>query len=65
MVTVKYKRYDFTNKELDSGKDQRGRELANMLGLKRKKNNRYDTAWGEKSELGLRLSIERVLFEGE
>jgi len=41
-----------------------GESLINMLNLKVKKNGRVDTSWGDKTPLGLALSVKRVL-DGE
>jgi len=40
-----------------------GKALANLLHLKKNKNGRYDTSWGDKTELGLYLTIKRVVEE--
>lgn len=39
----------------------RGEELARLLLLKKKRNGRYDTAWGDKTPLGLYATIKRVM----
>jgi hypothetical protein len=44
-----------------------GRTIAHLLGLKKLRNYgtgiRYDTAWGTKTDLGLYLTIKRVIDE--
>jgi len=42
-----------------------GELLANLLHLKKNDKGRYDTAWGDKTALGLYLTIKRVIDEGE
>jgi hypothetical protein len=39
-----------------------GNCIAQLLGLK-KKEGRYNTAWGTKTDLGLYLSIKRIIRE--
>lgn len=41
-----------------------GDKLATVLGLKRNEVNRYDTTWGDKTNLGLALTVQRILIEG-
>jgi len=43
----------------------KGKELAEMLGLKRKANGRYNTTRGDKTDLGLYLSVERFIQEAQ
>lgn len=40
---------------------ERGLYLARLLGIKRKANGRYDTAWGDKTAVGLFLTLRRVI----
>jgi hypothetical protein len=40
-----------------------GAALIDLLGLKVKKNGRVDTSWGDKTPLGLYLTIQRVMGE--
>ena len=45
---------------------RRGELLAEVLGLKKKrKSGRYDTAWGDKTALGLFRVVERIILDGE
>jgi hypothetical protein len=37
-----------------------GSNVAKFLNIKKKKNGRYDTAWGSKTDLGLWLSIVEI-----
>lgn len=43
---------------------RRGKQLAEILGLKKNRAGRYDTTWGDKTEIGLYRTARRVL-EGE
>jgi len=38
-----------------------GEKLIEVLNLKVKKNGRVDTEWGDKTPLGLALTVERIL----
>jgi len=50
----------------DEEKAKRGVLLAQTLQLKRKRSNgRFDTAWGDKTELGLFLTVQRIIEEGK
>ena len=50
----------------DEEKAKRGMLLAQTLQLKRKRSNgRFDTAWGDKTELGLFLTVQRIIKEGK
>jgi hypothetical protein len=40
-----------------------GEKLIAVLGLKVKSNGRVDTAWGDKTPLGLALTVKRILEE--
>ena len=40
---------------------ERGQAIADLLGLKFKKNARVDTLIGDKTRIGLALTIERLL----
>lgn len=42
--------------------EKAGELLIKVLQLKKKKNGRVATAWGDKTPLGLALTVERVLF---
>lgn len=42
----------------------RGNALIELLNLKVKKNGRVDTAWGDKTPLGLYHTVLRVINEG-
>jgi hypothetical protein len=44
--------------------EQIGKEIADMLMLKRDKNGRYETTWGNKTPLGLYLTLKRLIEEG-
>ncbi len=43
----------------------KGSKIIEFLSLKVKKNGRVDTSWGDKTPLGLLLSLERIIKEGE
>lgn len=50
---------------LEAEQAMRGDLLASVLGLKKKRSNgRYDTSWGDKTALGLFLTVQRII-EGE
>ena len=40
-----------------------GHDIINMLFLKVKKNGRVDTTWGDKTPLGLYLTLQRIMGE--
>ncbi len=40
---------------------RRGQAIAELLGLELKKNGRYDTTWGDKTPLGLYLTVRRFV----
>lgn len=40
---------------------KRGNALAGLLGLKWKKNGRVNTFWGDKTALGLYLSVQHIM----
>jgi len=40
-----------------------GKEVIYLLHLKKNKDGRYDTAWGDKTVLGLGATIERIVIE--
>lgn len=44
---------------------KRGELLAQVLGLKLNKRGRYDTEWGDKTDLGLFRIVERIVKDGE
>ena len=45
---------------------RRGELLAELLLLKKKRDNgRYNTSWGDKTALGLFLSVKRIIEQGE
>ena len=44
---------------------RRGQLLAEVLQLKKLRNGRYDTQWGDKTALGLFLTVQRIINEGE
>jgi len=46
-------------------KTEIGHKLAEVLQLKRKKNERYDTLWGDKTDLGLYETIKRIIDNKE
>ena len=41
--------------------EKTGKRLIEILGLKVKANGRVDTTWGDKTPLGLALTVERIL----
>ena len=45
----------------DTLAEKLGKTLAELLNLPLKKNGRYDTAWGDKTPIGLFRSVERVV----
>ena len=47
-------------KEFDTGK-----KWAEILGLKKNKEGRYNTSWGTKTALGIYLVIKRLVKEDE
>jgi hypothetical protein len=49
----------------DADMVNRGLLLAEVLGLKQKPNGRYDTTWGDKTPLGLYLTVQRIIEEGK
>jgi hypothetical protein len=44
---------------------RRGELLAEVLELRRKANGRVDTAWGDKTPLGLFKTVSRIINKGE
>ena len=44
---------------------RRGELLINILGLKRNREGRIDTTWGDKTALGLFLTIKRIVEDGQ
>lgn len=57
----------YTNSQslTEAEQTMRGDLLASVLGLKKKRSNgRYDTSWGDKTALGLFLTVQRII-EGE
>jgi len=50
----------------DAENTKRGQLLAQVLQLKKKRDNgRYNTQWGDKTALGLFLTVQRIINEGE
>jgi hypothetical protein len=49
----------------DTERERRGRMLAAVLQLRMKPNGRYDTTWGDKTPVGLFVTVERILTVGE
>ena len=47
----------------DTQAEQLGKELVNMLNLKKNKQDRYNTVWGDKTLIGLGHTIHRIVFE--
>jgi hypothetical protein len=45
--------------------DMLGSELAELLGLRKKRNGRYNTAWGDKTPRGLWLTVRNTMRERE
>jgi len=43
----------------------KGLELIDLLGLKVKANGRVNTSWGDKSDMGLYLTVKRFIEESE
>ena len=48
----------------DAHRTRKGEALAKLLHLKKNAIGRYDTAWGDKTALGLYLTVCRVIEEG-
>lgn len=44
---------------------KRAELLAEVLGLKKSLDGRYDTTWGDKTALGLYLTVVRIIEEGK
>lgn len=40
-----------------------GQEIADMLMLRKTNNGRYETTWGDKTPLGLYLTLKRIIEE--
>lgn len=52
--------------EQDAENIRRGELLAEVLQLKKQRDNgRYDTSWGDKTALGLFLTVQRIIEQGE
>jgi len=50
----------------EAEKERRGQLLAQVLRLKKKRDNgRYDTHWGDKTALGLFLTVQRIINDGK
>ena len=47
--------------ETESEKQKIGEYLASVLGLKKKKNDRDNTSWGDKTPIGLYLTVKRII----
>lgn len=47
----------------DTQAEKLGKELVNMLNLKKNKQDRYNTSWGDKTLIGLGHTIHRIVFE--
>ena len=63
---IEYTGTDIRDKDiLVSEQKLRGLMLAEVLHLGTNKNGRFDTEWGEKTELGLYLIAKRVIERGE
>lgn len=44
---------------------KRGELLIEVLGLKKKRNGRVNTTWGDKTAYGLALTVERIIKDGQ
>ena len=47
----------------DTQAEQIGKEVVNMLNLKKNKQDRYNTSWGDKTLIGLGHTIYSIVFE--
>ena len=45
----------------DDDKSKRGLDIIRLLGLKLKRNGRVNTQWGDKTPLGLYLTLDRII----
>ena len=65
METQEQKQSDAYHKQHNTEEHQAkiGKCIAQLLLLKKGKNHLYNTAWGTKSDLGLYLSVKRIINE--
>jgi len=48
-------------RDVEEEQIEKGKKLAELLDLKIKENGRYDTTWGDKTPLGLFLTVQRII----